>query len=128
MQRTLALIPWLVLACASQSGTVPPARSTPAASTSAPVAGSESPDAFRALGPDATFADLVRAARAIAKQSGGEPSARCVLAEAASGYRLAADAMTALDPIPDPPAELDAALQANLGPLAVLTAWGVLGS
>jgi hypothetical protein len=70
----------------------------------------------------------VRAARVIAGQSDAEPSARCVLSAAPSGYRLGADLMTALQPIPDPPAELDAALQAGAGPLAVLSAWGVLGT
>jgi len=132
VQRLLALIrcfACLALGCASQSGTAPPARSTPGDGSASPAtAGASTPDALRELGPDATFADLVRAARVISEHDTDEPSARCVLSAAASGYRFTADLMTALDPIPDPPAELDAALQANPGPLAVLSAWGVLGS
>jgi hypothetical protein len=135
VQRLLPLVPsvaCLALACASQSGTSPPARATPPAGLEANAsntsASSAPPDTLRELGPDATFADLVRAARVIAQHDDGEPDARCVLAEAATGYRLDADLMSALEPIPDPPAELDSTLQRHPGPLAVLSAWGVLGS
>lgn len=114
-------------ACASQSGTAPHART--AGNSQAPAASGPraAPDALRELAPDATFADLVRAARALAKH-GSATRPQCLLSEAAPGYRLDAELLSALDPIPDPPAELDAALQANQGRLAALSAWGVLGA
>ena len=113
-------------ACGGASSATPPARDATNATPPANRANA-SRDGLRDLGADATFADVVRAARALSKQAPPAPT-HCLLSSKPPGYSLGAELMSALDPIPDPPAELDGALQNNPGRLGALSAWGVLGA
>lgn len=101
-------------------------RSAPA-STAAPTpapAQSTAPP----LAPGASFGDLVRAAAA--RVSSGALGARgdCLLREGRDGYALQAELMPALRELPEPLADIDAALQGARGPVRVLTAWGQVGA
>lgn len=116
-------------ACSTSSEGARPAQSAAQAHTAAQpqAAASSGEQATRALASDAPFSELVRAVRTLAQRGDTHASADCVLSDTSHGYRLEAELMLALDVLPDPPVELDALLQHDHGPLALVTGWGVLG-
>jgi hypothetical protein len=79
------------------------------------------------LGKDATFADLVRAARVAIRAGRKDSTAGCLITQGVNGFGLGADLMPALDELPDAPVELDGRLQRERDPVRVLTAWGQVG-
>ena len=82
----------------------------------------------RALGADATFADVVVAASALvdAKPAGAGPG--CLLRPAGDGgARLEATIAPIRTPLPPPPADLDAEAVAAVGDVALVTRFGRIG-
>lgn len=98
---------------------------SPAAGTRAPA---NAPLRARDLGADATFADLVRAARLAIQAGDADSAAGCLLTRREREYELSADLMPALDALPDPPVELDARLRRQTAAARILSAWGQVGS
>lgn len=82
----------------------------------------------RDLDREATFADLVTAARRQDDRRDQDAAAACLVRASASGYRLEADLAVAVRPLPAPPAELDARMEAERGPIRVLTRFGTYGA
>jgi hypothetical protein len=82
----------------------------------------------RLLGPDATFADLVAAARALDDAGAGERTADCLLRSVPTddAVRLEAQVTPAVRPLSSPPDRIDAATAG--APLALLSPWGRAGS
>ncbi len=108
------------LACGDPAPTPPPER--------APGGGGETvtpdPEDARALGPDATFAQLAEAARLLDQRRDQDSTAGCLLRR---GWRLEADLAVAVRPLAVPEADLDARLEADAGPVVVLSRWGAYG-
>jgi hypothetical protein len=82
----------------------------------------------RDLAPDATFADLASAARRQDDLRDQESDAGCLVRLGADGLRLEADLAVAVRPLPAPEADLDARLEADSGPIRVLTRFGAYGT
>ncbi|MCB9594365.1 MAG: hypothetical protein H6719_16660 [Sandaracinaceae bacterium] len=81
---------------------------------------------LRALGPDATFTDLLRAARTLDDRRDQDSDAGCLLGRGRGGWRLNADLAVAVRPLVHPPDDLDARLAAAT-PIVVLSRWGRYG-
>ncbi|MFW5876139.1 MAG: hypothetical protein ACOCXM_05340, partial [Myxococcota bacterium] len=110
---SLALLVLFLAACQPDR----PAQRAPGArseGSSTPPASAETdprppPSAHRALGPAATFGELVAAARALDDAGAGDADAGCLLRSpptSAGGWRLEADLAVAVRPLPDAPANL----------------------
>ncbi len=119
----------LLVACGGASAVPAPVvvrRDAPAGAEAEPAAVETSP---RALGPTATFADLVAAVRRLDDRGQGESDAGCLLrgrGEVGAAWRLEADLAVGVRPVPDP-SPLAGRL-ADGGPVTVLTRWGRRGS
>lgn len=114
----------LLLACGGHksASTAPPQAA--AGTTSAGSDLSTAPQ--RALPPEATFADLVRAASLL--DATEQAPEGCLLGRDARGaFRLAGEVRAGLRPLPQPALELDEALQ-GASNVQVLTPWGTYGS
>lgn len=122
---------WLIaLSCLAACGPPPPAEH--AGDDPPDVPPDEDPpppaeDDLRALAPDATFTDLLRAARTLDDRRDQDSDAGCLLARAPSGWRLAADLAVAVRPLANAPDDLDARLAAA-APVVVLSRWGRYGT
>lgn len=81
-------------------------------------------DDLRALGADATYRDLLRAARTLDDRRDQDSDAGCLVRR---GWRLEADLAVAVRPLPSAPDDLDARLAEELGPVTVLSRWGAYG-
>jgi hypothetical protein len=81
----------------------------------------------RELPRDATFADLVTAARRLDDLRDQESDAGCLLRVGSDGYRLEADLAVAVRPLPPPADDLDARLARDGGPVRILTRFGAYG-
>lgn len=81
----------------------------------------------RALAPDATYTDLLRAARTLDDRRDQDSDAGCLLGRSASGWRLNADLSVAVRPLANAPDDLDARLAAP-GPVVILSRWGRYGA
>lgn len=84
----------------------------------------------RELVHEATFADVVSAARQLDGADASDSSAGCLLrapSPADSGWTLTADVAVAVRPLPDAPAKLGERAAAERGPVAVLSRWGERG-
>ena len=89
----------------------------------------EVPGLARALGPTATFTDLVAAARRLDDRGEGASDAGCLLrgsGEADGAWRLEAELAVALRPLPEPGAAL-ARRAARGRPFRLLSRWGRRG-
>jgi hypothetical protein len=106
------------LAC---GGTSPPvdAPEPPGERTPPPV------QDLRRLRSDATYEDLLGAARALDDRRDQDSSEGCLLRR---GYRLEADLAVAVRPLPPAEDDLDEALENDAGPVNVLSRWGAYGS
>jgi hypothetical protein len=94
----------------------------------AAVAADARADDPRALGADATLADVVAAAAALVDAKPGGAGPGCLLRPAGDGgARLEATIAPVRTSLPPPPAELDAALAASAG-VALVTRFGRVGS
>jgi hypothetical protein len=88
------------------------------------------PGVARALGPTATFADLVAAVRRLDDRGEGDSEERCVLrggARLGDGLRLEAELAVPIRPVPSPEATLRSRLRSR-APVSALTVWGRRGS
>ncbi|MDH5672947.1 MAG: hypothetical protein OEZ06_12405 [Myxococcales bacterium] len=130
--------PLLVIACAC-SGSQPkdpgqPATEAPPQAAAATVGGelaaesktASTPPPARDLGTDSDFAALLRLARGLLRHGGGASGADCILGRRGDAFVLHAPLMPALDQLPEPPARLADRLERDRGPVAILSAWGVL--
>lgn len=117
----------LTLACSLGCGSPPPPPPQHAQHEETPEHHEEEPSALdvRSLAPDATFGELLDAARTLDDRRDQESSAGCLLRPA---WRLEADLAVAVRPLPASPDDLDDALEAEPGPVNVLTRWGAFGS
>lgn len=79
---------------------------------------------LRDLDPDATFADLARAARELDDRRDQDSSEGCLLRR---GWHLAADLAVAVRPLAEPPDDLDERLEGDPGAVVVLSRWGMYG-
>lgn len=99
----------------------PTQRTTPA---SVGVGGAPgAPEDRRSLAPEATFADLVDRARALAEMEGAAASDPPCLLRIAGEPRLGAEVLIGVSPLPQPALDLDAALSESRGPVRVLAAY-----
>jgi hypothetical protein len=126
-----ALVSLALMAAGCGGAPVPAAPSSEGASADPtraadlPSSAAEDP---RTLGPDATFGDLVAAARALDDAAEGDGSAGCLLRRSGAAHRLEADLAVAVRPLPAAPDDLDTALTATAAGPAVLTRWGHFGA
>lgn len=130
----MALLGLLLAACQPDRPTEPtPGARSEGSTTPSPPAEADvqpPPSTHRALGPTATFEELVAAARALDEAGAGDADAGCLLrppATSAAGWRLEADLAVAVRPLPEAPADLGARLARSEGRAAVLTRWGQQG-
>ncbi|MBX3273336.1 MAG: hypothetical protein KF729_23940 [Sandaracinaceae bacterium] len=124
-ERPTAASGWLAAAVLGLACGAPPApieHVEPPPEDGAPPAASDR----RALGPDATYTDLLRAARALDDLRDQDSDAGCLLARDGRGFRLAADLAVAVRPLANAPDGLDARLAAR-APVVVLSRWGRYG-
>jgi hypothetical protein len=123
--RVLSVAVACVAGCTKDAPPTQHARSEGVEAAREPSGGA--PSELRTLGPNATFADLVRAARSLATGADRDSSAGCMLERSQDGgYVLAADLMLALERMPDPPTDLGALLERDARPIAMLTAFGTI--
>lgn len=117
---------WAAIAAATllACGPTPPPEDPSDLDESIEEAPPEREEDARALGADATFVDLARAARRLDDRRDQESDRGCLLAR---GWRLEADLAVAVRPLPAPPEDLDARLAADAGPVTVLSRWGAYG-
>ncbi len=93
-----------------------------------PTSGEEAPRAdARSLAADASFAQLLDAARTLDDRRDQESAAGCLLRRPGRGWRLEADLAVAVRPLPAAPDDLDGALASEAGPVNVLSRWGAYG-
>ena len=114
----------LLLACGGRTPAPAPATGASAgASTGSDLSAAPT---HRTLPPEATFADLVRAASLL---DGTEQNAEsCLLGKEPSGaFRLAGEVRGGLRPLPQPALELDEPLK-GASNVQVLTPWGTYGT
>ena len=109
----------LLLGCGPKPVPSAPAPGVPSPSPQAAPAAMPPPT--DALGADATYADLVRAARTLEGKAGA--GAGCLLARRGAGFSLQAELGTAVRPLPDALRDLDPALEAAER-VELLGAWG----
>lgn len=114
---TLAIVS---LAC---GGSPPPSVAEPEAEVE--VQAQRPAEDLRALRSDATFDDLLGAARRLDDRRDQDSSAGCLLRR---GWRLEADLAVAVRPLPPVPPDLDEALENDPGPVNVLSRWGAYGN
>jgi hypothetical protein len=126
-RRRFAVFGLCVLGCACASAPSAQPAAVPSRAPAVVASTPATPLDARALGPGATFADLVNATRVLIRGGHNDSSAGCLLARDPGGFMLRADLMPALDELPEVPLELDAQLPRTLGPARVLTAWGPAG-
>jgi hypothetical protein len=102
--------------CATAAAPAPkqPKTAQPAAATAA--------EDLRALPPDATFDDLVRATRNLDQASTTQSTEGCLLRGQAPA-RLSADLLLSLKPLPTPPETIGEWVEGDPGVPTVLTAW-----
>jgi hypothetical protein len=83
----------------------------------------------RQLGADATFTDLLRAARTLDDRRDQRSDAGCLVRppSAGRGWRLEADLAVAVRPLRNAPDDLDELLSADGSPVDVLSRWGARG-
>ncbi|AKF05423.1 hypothetical protein [Sandaracinus amylolyticus] len=119
----------LVLILAACGG-APPATSTrtPDAPQPREHRASTVPTSPRTLARDATFADLVAAARTLDDRRDQESDAACLIGVTPSGFELRADLAVAVRPLAEPEGDLDARLANDPGPVRVLTRYGSYGT
>lgn len=84
--------------------------------------------AERSLAGDATYADLLDAARGLDQRRDTASDAGCLLGGGGDAWRLAADLAPAIRPLPEADGDLDTRLSAGVGEVTVLTRWGPLGT
>jgi len=138
LRRTLLFsLALLALACGGPSDggsttgdAVPPASGGEATAGDRPGSpGDDDAPATRVLALDATFADLVGQAAALAEAGQGDEDLACLLRAApptGGAHRLEADLAPAIRPLPRPPAGTTATLRQSPPPTA-LTVWGRFG-
>lgn len=114
----------LVLALACGGPRAPAPVSVDEADHPVPVDEEPPPPDVRSLAPDATFAELLDAARTLDDRRDQESEAGCLLRRA---WRLEADLAVAVRPLPAAPDDLDDVLAAEPGPINVLSRWGAYG-
>ncbi|UJR81958.1 hypothetical protein [Sandaracinus amylolyticus] len=117
----------LLVGCGGASSTTAPttAPEAPAPREERP---STIPTSPRTLARDATFADLIAAARTLDDRRDQESDAACLIAVTPSGFELRADLAVAVRPLAEPEADLDQRLANDPGPVRVLTRYGSYGT
>ncbi|HJL14726.1 MAG TPA: hypothetical protein RMH99_03665, partial [Sandaracinaceae bacterium LLY-WYZ-13_1] len=88
------------------------------------------PDDVRQLSADATYSDLLRAARTLDDRRDQGSDAGCLLRTpqgGGAGFALAADLAVAVRPLRDAPEDLDARLATDGSAVNVLSRWGAYG-
>jgi hypothetical protein len=113
--------------CLSACASAPPPTAKTVSAPQPPIAAVSVSAAPRELPADATFADLVRAARLAIQAGRADSGTGCLLTRRGRDLELSADLMPALDELPDPARDLDTQLQRQLEPIRVLSAWGQIG-
>lgn len=110
---------------AERSPSAPPAPPTaPPPASTVPATPVEAP-ARRALRASERFVDLVAATQALAASGAADSTTGCLVARDGDGFRLEADLLPAVRPLPEPPADLAAGLAK--GRVRVLSHWGQTG-
>jgi hypothetical protein len=122
--RWLAISSLLVVACGGTQH--PPTQRADAGASSASTDPPPLPT-DRALGADATFADLVAAAIHEDDRRASDSDAGCLLRATSTGFELAADLSVAVRGLPDAPTDLSARVAASGGRARVLTRFGSYG-
>ena len=122
MRLRFALLASLTVGCSGPNEAAP-ARTTPAPHEARPQARTPAPTSPRDLAANATFADLVAAARRQDDLRDQDSTAGCLLRAVAS-YRLEADLAAAVRPLPEAPTSIDTRLES----VAVLTRYGTIGN
>ncbi|MCB9601995.1 MAG: hypothetical protein H6720_16885 [Sandaracinus sp.] len=133
MKRCICL---LLLACSGGGAETPPpepvtvgGEGTTEVEVEVEVA-RDAPGIARALGPTATFADLVAAIRRLDDRGEGSSDERCLVrggARSGDGFRFEADVAVPLRPLPDAAPNVAARLRGR-GPVRLLAVWGQRGS
>lgn len=120
-------------ASAPQTPTPEPPRDSGAVDSGAVDSGAEAQapgNDPRALGPTATFADVVAAARLLDDRSAADSTEGCLFrgdAAPGSAFRVEADVAVAVRPLSDPAPNLLPRLRRAAGAVAVLSRWGRAG-
>jgi hypothetical protein len=124
--RSVELL-WLgiLVACAQPKPSPAHPTAPTAVTTTTQVEVVTESDDPRRLATNATFADLVSAARAADSADEGHGISGCLL-RGPQSFRLEADLSPAARPLPEPPPQLRALLEEHAGTLSVLTTWGNL--
>lgn len=131
---------WSCAACgaagtAAASGSDAPVTrpvATPARSAGAPTVepthDSQAPLARRVFNGSERFGDLVAGAQALASAGAGDSDKGCLFARDADAFRLEADLLPAVRPLPDPPVDLATGLARTHGRVRTLSHWGQSGT
>lgn len=122
MRLRFALLASLTLGCGGPNEVLP-VHTTPTPRQARPEARTPTPTSPRDLAADATFADLVAAARRQDDLRDQDSTAGCLLRVGAS-YRLEADLAAAVRPLPEAPTSIDTRQES----VAVLTRYGTIGN
>lgn len=121
-----------VATCACGATRVKAPTATPPVASQAAPATAASPNAAstqptRDLDANATFSDLVVAVRALSERGAAASDAGCLMARRGSAFRIDADLLPAVVPLPDAPTDLVTALARGTARARLLTHWGEIG-